>query len=191
MSRHCTGVGSICNTQSAIFNLPSHLEPPGGDVPLDSTFYIERPADEEFRAALARQDSIVLVKGPRQVGKTSLLARGLHHARQAGARVVLTDFQQLTAEQLASTDGLFFTIAELMAEELEMDVSLEEVWNPRRGWNVNFERFLRRHALDESETPLVWGLDDVDRLFSYPFDIEVFGLFCYWYYVRSLLSHLA
>ena len=29
----------------------------------------------------------MLVKGPRQVGKTSLLARGLQKAREAGARV--------------------------------------------------------------------------------------------------------
>src|SRR5262249_50473 len=68
------------------------LEPVGGAVPLDSEFYIVRPADEEFSAAIARGDSIVLVKGARQVGKTSLLARGLQQARQAGAKVVLTDF---------------------------------------------------------------------------------------------------
>src|SRR5215510_2425524 len=43
------------------------LEPVGGAVPLDSEFYIVRPVDEEFRAAIARGDSIVLVKGARQV----------------------------------------------------------------------------------------------------------------------------
>ena len=52
------------------------LEPVGGAVPLDSEFYIERGADAEFHEAIARGDSIVLVKGARQVGKTSLLARG-------------------------------------------------------------------------------------------------------------------
>ena len=52
------------------------LEPVGGAVPLDSPFYVVRRTDEEFRAAIARRDSIVLVKGPREVGKTSLLARG-------------------------------------------------------------------------------------------------------------------
>ena len=43
----------------------------GGAVPLGSPFYIERPADGEFRAAVTRGDSIVLVKGARQVGKSS------------------------------------------------------------------------------------------------------------------------
>src|SRR5207245_2692151 len=63
---------------------PTHgREAPGGAVPLDSPFYIERRTDGEFREAIRRQDSIVLVKGPRQVGKTSLLARGLQGAREA------------------------------------------------------------------------------------------------------------
>src|SRR2546422_8633101 len=48
---------------------------------LDSKYYVVRPVDEEFRAAVWRQDSIVLVKGARQMGKTSLLARGLEQAR--------------------------------------------------------------------------------------------------------------
>jgi DNA-binding SARP family transcriptional activator len=51
------------------------LEPVGGAVPLGSPFYVVRPTDAEFRAAIARRDSIVLVKGARQMGKTSLLAR--------------------------------------------------------------------------------------------------------------------
>src|SRR5207249_268697 len=60
-----------------ICNLTSGLEPVGGAVPLGSRFYVVRPADQEFREAIARRDSVVLVKGARQVGKTSLLARGL------------------------------------------------------------------------------------------------------------------
>src|SRR5205814_1300236 len=28
-----------------------------------------------------------------------------------------------------------------------LDVALDDLWNPRRGWNVNFERFLRREVL--------------------------------------------
>src|SRR6266850_4102552 len=73
-----------------------------GAVPLDSQFYIVRETDEDFLQAIKRRDSIVLVKGARQMGKTSLLARGLQQARMAGAAVVLTDFQKLNAPHLAS-----------------------------------------------------------------------------------------
>ncbi|MFX8616604.1 AAA-like domain-containing protein, partial [Acinetobacter baumannii] len=57
------------------------LEPVGGAVPPDSPFYVERPTDTEFLGALAKNESILLVKGPRQMGKTSLIGRGARYAR--------------------------------------------------------------------------------------------------------------
>src|SRR5207253_1799465 len=87
------------------------LEPVGGAVPIGSPFYVVRPTDEQFAAALARQDGIVLIKGARQMGKTSLLGRGLQRAREAGARVVLTDFQKLNAANLESAEPLLLSLA--------------------------------------------------------------------------------
>ena len=165
---------------------PKKLEPVGGAVPLDSEFYIVRPADEEFRAAIARQDSIVLVKGARQMGKTSLLARGLQQARAAGAKVVLTDFQKLNATHLASIDALLLTLAELITDQLDLDLVPEQSWNSRRGASMNFERYIRREVLSQIAAPLVWGLDEVDRLFTCDFGSEVFGLFRSWHNERSL-----
>jgi DNA-binding SARP family transcriptional activator len=161
-------------------------EPDGGAVPLQSSFYISRPTDREFHAAIARHASIVLVKGPRQVGKTSLLARGVQRARESGARVVLTDLQKLAPEQLDSAASLFRAFSEMIADQMDLDVSFDEVWNPRRGWNVNFERFMRREVLGAAESPLIWGMDEVDRLFGFPFSGVVFGLFRSWHNERSL-----
>ena len=162
------------------------LEPVGGAMPLNSKFYIVRGADEEFRVAIARQDSIVLIKGARQVGKTSLLARGLQQARAAGAKVVLTDLQKLNASDLASAEAFYLALADLIADQLGLDVLPDAVWNARRGPSINFERYIRREALGKISTPLVWGLDEVDRLFTCSFGSEVFGLFRSWHNERSL-----
>ena len=162
------------------------LEPVGGAVPLDSQFYVVRPADEEFRTAIARQDSVVLVKGARQMGKTSLLARGLQQARDAGAQVILTDFQTLNAAHLESAETLYLTLAEWIAGQLELEAAAQATWNPRRGPNINFQRFLRKEILEKLSGPLVWGLDEVDRLFTCKFGSEVFGLFRSWHNARSL-----
>ncbi len=169
--------------------VPAQMEPIGGAVPLSSAYYIERPADAEFETAISRRDSIVLVKGPREIGKTSLLARGLERARSAGASVILTDFQKLTDEQVQTADALFFTLAEAIADQLNLDVSFDSIWNPARGWNVNFERFLRREVLGKTDAHVVWGLDEIDRLFHYTFGTEVFGLFRSWHNERSLNPH--
>jgi len=142
--------------------------------------------DDKFRSAIARQDSIVLVKGARQMGKTSLLARGLQPAREAGAKVVPTDFQTLSAADLASADALYKTFAQSLADQLDLDADPMDNWNAARGPSTNLERFLRRDVLGTIEGPVVWGLDEVDRLFSVPFGSEVFGLFRSWHNKRAL-----
>ena len=162
------------------------LESVGGAVPLSSSFYLVRTADQAFVEAITQRDSIVLVKGPRQIGKTSLLARGLQRARELGARVVLTDLQRLTVPQLKSADTLFRYLAEAIAEQLEESGIAAPTWDVERGWNVNFERFLRREVLAKEESPLVWGIDEVDRLFSCTYGSEVFGLFRSWHNLRAL-----
>ncbi len=165
---------------------PQPLEPVGGAVPLNSKYYILRRMDEEFSTAISRGDSIVLVKGARQMGKTSLLARGLQQAREAGARVILTDFQKLNDAYFDSINTFFLMLAEMITDQLNLDIEPEKVWNTRRGPNMNFERFLRREVLGQIQTHLVWGLDEVDRLFSCDFGSEVFGLFRSWHNERSL-----
>ena len=184
----------VADLLKAVFTPPSpqpdvavtKLEPVGGAVPLDSEFYIVRSTDEAFRAAIARRDSIVLVKGARQMGKTSLLARGLQQAREAGSRVVMTDFQWLNAAHLASIESLFQTLAGFIADQLDLDVALDEEWIARRGASWAFGQYLRREVLGNISAPLVWGLDEVDRLFTCDFGGEVFGLFRAWHNARSL-----
>ncbi|MCH8296131.1 TIR domain-containing protein [Candidatus Poribacteria bacterium] len=112
------------------------LEPEGGAIPLDSPFYVQRHTDEEFNTALTRGDSIVLVKGARQVGKTSLLARGLQRTRETGAEVILTDFQKLNTTDFESIEIFFLTLAEWIAEQLNLHVFLDKIWNPRHGPNM-------------------------------------------------------
>ena len=177
-------VGSASKPANPTGPLP--LEPIGGAVPLNSQFYITRPVDAELRNAVSRYDSIILVKGGRQIGKTSLLARGLQTARERGAKVALTDFQKFNAVNLESVGNFYLSLAESLADQLELDTMPGDVWDERRGPNINFERFIRREVLAKLNAPLVWGLDEVDRLFVCSFGSEVFGLFRSWHNERAL-----
>jgi hypothetical protein len=120
------------------------------------------------------------------MGKTSLLARGLQQARESGAKVVLTDFQKLNTRHLASVESFFMTLGDFLADQLDLGVLPEEVWDKRRGANTNFERYLRREVLGKARAHFVWGLDEVDRLFTCEFGSEVFGLFRSWHNERAL-----
>ena len=164
---------------------PKLLEAEGGAVPLESKFYIVRPTDQEFLDAIKRRDSIVLVKGARQMGKTSLLARGLHVAREIGARTVLTDLQKFNAEHLASVEIFFKTLGSMIADYLDLSRYPEDVWDARHAPNINFQRYLRLEVLGRIDGHLVWGMDEVDRLFSCPFASDVFGLIRSWHNDRA------
>nr|VFK68230.1 MAG: TIR domain-containing protein [Candidatus Kentron sp. UNK]VFK73507.1 MAG: TIR domain-containing protein [Candidatus Kentron sp. UNK] len=165
---------------------PVKLEMTGGAVTLDSEFYVARPTDQAFQDAVARRDTVILVKGARQMGKTSLLARGIQQAREAGVRVVLTDFQKLTAGELEGLERFYLALGEILADQLELDVRLEDAWRAGGNPNTSFERWLRREILGKSEKPLLWAMDEVDRLFDRDFGSEVFGLFRSWHNARAL-----
>ncbi|HWC00221.1 MAG TPA: AAA-like domain-containing protein, partial [Bryobacteraceae bacterium] len=140
----------------------------------------------ELLSCISKRDSIVLIKGARQMGKTSMLARGLQYAREQGIPAVSTDLQKFNAADFKSVNHLYLTIAETIADQLPNAIDPAESWDERRGPNANFERFLRRGVLARIEQPLVWGLDEVDRLFVTPFGSEVFGLLRSWHNERAL-----
>jgi len=119
------------------------------------------------------------------MGKTSLLARGLDNARRAGARIILTDFQGINADCLGSVEKLLFTLAASIADQLDLADDSLEIWSQHLSPGANLERYLRREVFAVGG-PIVWGLDEVDRLFSCSFYNEVFGLFRSWHNKRAL-----
>ena len=165
---------------------PVHMEPIGGGMPVDSPYYIERTTDAEFHQAVSQLHSIVLVKGARQMGKTSLLARALHQARRRGTKVVRTDLQKLNRAQMESPSSFLHALAVTIALQLGLSPPTWEAWDPDLGANLNMEIFLCETVLRSFSGPVVWALDEVDRLFSCDFGSEIFGLFRAWHNERSL-----
>lgn len=160
--------------------------PTSGAIPVASKYYVVRRADGEFQSAVARGDSIVLIKGPRQVGKTSLLARGLERAREMRSTVVLTDFQELSRADFVTAEALYLTLGKKLAEALGLDRGPRATWDPDDSPNINFGRFVIQEVLGRTTGLIVWGMDEIDRVFECPFAGDLFGLFRSWYNRRSL-----
>ena len=66
------------------------FEPDGGAVPFDSKFYIHRPEDDLFHAAVARRDSILVVKRAINVIKSWMRVRRSVDAGQLDMATVWT-----------------------------------------------------------------------------------------------------
>jgi hypothetical protein len=162
------------------------LEPVGGAVPPESPFYARRLCDAELLRAIDAVESILLVKGARQIGKTSLLAQGAAHARAAGRRVAITDFQKFNTAQLASEETFYRLLAATLGRQLGFKYDFASNWDEIFGFgaNLNLESFLRE-LLDTADEPLVWFMDEVDKLFAAPFTSDFFGLVRSWHNSRS------
>ena len=158
----------------------------GGALPPDSPFYIARDEDAAAFRALAVPGATVRIKGPRQVGKSSLLARALRRCREAGMLVLLTDWQNLPISALESAEAFYTTLAYRMADKAELDVDPVSVFRPNLAPGDNFDRFIMRLLVPAAGRPIVWAIDEADRIFSCDFFGEVFAKLRAWHNERAL-----
>lgn len=160
------------------------LEPVGGAMSPDSPFYIERDSDAEFAQAIRNTESIILIKGPRQMGKTSLIGRGIKQVRDLGWRTFTTDFQKLSSGQLVSEESLYRVLSATLAKRLNFTYDFEAEWIDVFGANMNMDNFVRS-LLEASDLPFVWFMDEADKLFGIPFASDFFGLVRSWHNCRA------
>lgn len=156
----------------------------GGAVPPESPFYIERPVDREFEEALSAGESILLVRGARQVGKTSLLGRGVRKTKALGWRKAVTDYQKLSSTLFSDEDACYRMIAANLARQLRFHYDFDGEWHPMYGSNSNLDNFLRA-LLEGCDQPFVWFMDEADRLFAAPFATDFFALVRSWHNARA------
>lgn len=159
-------------------------ESPGGPVPLGSHFYVERDTDNRFGQAIDSGEGVILLKGPRLVGKTSLLARGMAAARNRGRSVALIDFQAIDGRYLESAESFFYGLAQMLRDQLSIEVAPSQGWDEDLGPGLNLERYLREEILARGS--LVCAFDEADRVFRHSFSATFFGLLRSWYNRRAM-----
>lgn len=145
------------------------LEFPSGPVPLNSPFYIDRAPIEEFAyREITKPGSVIHLKAPRLMGKSSLLLRILDRAARSGYRTVSLDFQEADAEILASFDGLLRWVCTRIARQLQLASQLDDYWDEEIGSKVSCTHYLQHYLLANIDAPLVLALNEVNRVFEYP-----------------------
>jgi hypothetical protein len=158
-------------------------ELPRGQVELASAFYVERPSIEErCYEAIAKPGSLIRIKAPRQMGKTSLMARILHRASALGYETVPLSFQLADSKVFTDLDQFLKWFCAIVSLELQLPDRLADHWNEIFGSKVNCKSYFERYLLANVTTPLALGLDEVDRVFEYPeLAADFFGLLRAWH----------
>jgi hypothetical protein len=154
---------------------PENLEIPEGQVPLSSPFYVERPPIEaDCYRAIVQPSALIRIKAPRQMGKSSLMARILHHANQQGYRTVSISFQEADSEIFSELTGFLQWFCATVADALGLPDQLEQHWSGILGSKQKCSNYFYHYILNNSSQPLVLGLDEVDLVLRYPKTSEEF-----------------
>ena len=146
---------------------PELKREPGGAVQLKSGLYVERPPIEtDCFAEIEQPGALIRIKAPRQMGKTSLMARILSHARELGYQTVPISFQRADSQLFDDLDLLLKWFCSQVGRRLKKLHELKDYWmgfGSKDKCNAYFEECL----LEELEVPLVLALDEVDLVFPH------------------------
>lgn len=180
-------------TEGAGLAAPSRKRPvlETGAMPPDSPYYIERLAERKIHELLENPGETVTIKGHRQSGKSSLLARLHARAVEAGRACCILDFQGLDAGMLKTSKELFPALAQNIADGLDLDVDPSASWSPRRGVKQNLRIFLEKQVLGPLDRPVLLLFDEADLTFPYPeVREELFSTLRFWHNLRAIKLNL-
>ncbi|PPT07626.1 Adenylate cyclase [Geitlerinema sp. FC II] len=158
---------------------------PRGQVELASAFYVERPGIEDrCYEEIVKPGALIRVKAPRQMGKTSLMARILHEASRHDYETVQLTFQFAECDIFSSLDRFLRWFCAIVTLRLKLPLEIDRYWQGSEilGSKIVCTRYFEDYLLQEIDRPLVLGLDEVDILFDYPqLTTDFFGLLRAWH----------
>ncbi|MCU0567547.1 MAG: AAA-like domain-containing protein [Oculatellaceae cyanobacterium Prado106] len=142
---------------------------PGSPIPLNSPFYVPRPFLERRACEeILRPHTLVRIKAPRLFGKTTFLDRILAYARAQNYQTLKLNLQRPEQEVFSSLERFLRWFCTSITRQINPEAQFDSAWNNDLGIKTSSSLYLQEHLLKHTNTPVVIGLDEVQRLFEYP-----------------------
>lgn len=142
---------------------------PGSPVPLQSRFYIPHPAIQTLaQEEIQHPGSLLRIRAPQRMGKSSFLLRILHHAEMQGYSTVRIDFQQADEAVFSSLEQFLRWFCSTLSYQLQLQPQLDEYWDDQAGSKISCTLYLQRYLLQQVSGPLVLALNEVNLLLEHP-----------------------
>ena len=152
----------------------SDMTAPGGAIRPNDPFYVERACDREVLAVARRLEETVVIKAPRQMGKSSLLKRYLAECRREGKKTALIDLSIFDDASLADYPVFLTALADELLDRFGLDGPSAIISQPA------MNRFVRDRVLKAVPDNLVIALDEVDRILGRPYQADFFSMLRSW-----------
>jgi diguanylate cyclase (GGDEF)-like protein len=141
---------------------------PNGPLGVDSALYINRPPLEAHAfSVVTRPGSLLRLKAPRQMGKSSLLMRIAEQAQHLDYAVCTIDFLQTDTHHFSDLDRLLRWFCRMCALQLGTSADLETWWDEDIGSKVSSTLFFEHTLLQPIAKPLVLILNEVNQVFEH------------------------
>ena len=153
---------------------------PTGAIPFDDPNYIARPQDFQVMELVRVGGRSILLRGPRQFGKSSLLSRMSYYATNLERQVVEIEAAiTFSSSALASPQAFFLAFAEAISTALNFaNRSIQK--DPR-----DLTDWIEKEVLRRSSKPITLIIDEADRLLMPSFSEDIFGMFKSWQSMRA------
>lgn len=174
---------SIEKSNTVSTALGVELELPEGQIQLGSKFYLERPPIESScYKTILKSGSLIRIKAPRQMGKSSLMVRILAHASQQDYRTVTINFQLADSRIFQDLDWFLKWFCASVSKGLGLSNQVAEYWDDIFGSKMSCKDYFENYLLAQLEQPLVLALEEVDCIFQHS-DIadDFFALLRFWH----------
>ena len=137
-----------------------------GNLPV----YIQRPPIEsDCCQEIHRVGALICIKAPEKMGKTSLIQGILSYADDSNYRPIYLNLQSAETAIFSSLDRFLRWFCANISRELGLKPNLDEYWDEELfGSLVSCKTYFQCHLLENLASPLVLGLDNLDKIFEYP-----------------------
>jgi len=164
---------------------PGPLPEPGGTLDVDDPWYVPRKTDALALDHVRQPGQTLTIKGPRQMGKSSLLMRTVKAGMEAGKKVALLDFQLVGEDSKADADLFFRRFSSWVAEQLNLPDTVEKFWNSAYASPQNCTRYMEQHVLEPLGGPCIFAIDETDAIFQTSFSQDFFSMLRSWHNSRA------
>ncbi|MEZ8824463.1 AAA-like domain-containing protein [Vibrio amylolyticus] len=140
---------------------------PGGPLSFSSPFYIERTQEEaQVYQEICRPGGLVRIRGPRKMGKSSLMLRVLDQGESEGYQKVIIDFHLADRSILTDLEKLLRWVCLQMTSQLGLESKIDDYWNELIGSKLSCTTYLQQYILEKTEFPTILVFNELNLLFD-------------------------
>ncbi len=155
---------------------------PDAPVPLNSKYYIQRPIEQIIYQQICKEGSLIRIKAPKLMGKTSLVFRLIEQVNKIGYHTVYIDLQLADLNIFNELDKFLHWFCAVVGQQLRIPANFDTYWNEEFSSKVNCTIYFQYYLLRQINSPIVLIFNEINQIFEYPHLAENFlALLRSWY----------